>query len=118
MKITINVRATRDFYNKTDPKTWKDACQYVFEETGKWAESQCRRRAPRITGTLRDHHSLEIGDLEANIRNNCGYASYVAFGTSRQKAQNYPLAIIKEIQMKKLPTSLHKRYLKKKGVIQ
>ena len=116
--ITINVRATKSYYTKTNSKTWKDACQYVFEECAKWCESECRKRAPVVTGTLRDHHSFKFGDMESEVRNNCGYASCVAFGTSKQKAQNYPLAIVKDMQTQKLPTSLHKKYLKKKGVIQ
>ena len=117
MTMDIDIKLNPSFYKKVNPDVWNKALKNALEESAKWAESECRKRAPVITGTLRDHHSYNIEDYTAEIKNNCGYASYVAFGTSRQKAQNYPLDIVTDMESKKLVGTLHKKYLKKQGVV-
>ena len=117
MTIEMDVKLNPSFYKKINPDVWNKALLQALMEATKWAESECRKRAPVITGTLRDHHSYNIEDYTAEVKNNCGYASYVAFGTSRQKAQNYPLAIVTDMESKKLMSTLHKKYLKKQGVV-
>lgn len=112
----LDVKINPSYYKKTDHKIYEKCLKKALEETIKWCESECRKRAPVRTGNLRDHHSYKMDDKDAEVRNNCGYASYVAFGTSRQAAQNYPLEIIKEVDNEKLVLNLFKEYLKKERV--
>jgi hypothetical protein len=118
MTIEMDVKINSSFYKKTNPNIWNKALLRALMESTKWAESECRKRAPVITGTLRDHHSFNVEDYTGEVKNNCGYASYVAFGTSRQAAQNYPLDIVTDMESQKLISTLHKKYLKKEGVVQ
>lgn len=112
----LDIKINPSYYKKTDPKIYEKCLKKALEETIKWCESECRKRAPVDTGTLRDHHSYKMGDKMAEVRNNCGYAGYVAFGTSRQAAQNYPLEIVKEVDEEQQVFNLFKDYLKKEKV--
>lgn len=117
MTLELNMVYKPGFYKKTDKKQYDKALKDAMDKAILWSESESRKRAPVRTGNLRDHHSTRITEDEAELVNNCGYAGYVAFGTSRQRAQNYPLSIVKDIQSQKMISNDIKEFLKKEGVL-
>ena len=114
----ISVNINPSLYRKLDKQIQKDALAHAISESVKYAESECRRRAPIRTGNLRRSHSFTLSETEGEVTNNCGYAAYVAFGTSRQRAQNYPLSICKDMDKQQLMGRLHKEYLQQHGVVE
>lgn len=117
MTMEVNISYKSSFYKKTNKKNYTDALKEALKETILYADTEARKKAPIRTGNLRAHHSTRVSDEMAELVNNCGYASYVAFGTSKQSAQNYPLEIIKDIQQKKLIPKLIEDKLKSEGVL-
>lgn len=117
MTLELNIKYNPGFYKKTNKKEYSKALKDAMDKAILWSESESRKRAPVRTGNLRDHHSTRITEDEAELVNNCGYAGYVAFGTSRQRAQNYPLSIVKDIQSQKMIPNNIKESLKKEGVL-
>ena len=116
MTVELEVTINNSLYKKLNKTIYSKCLNKALGESIRWCESECRKRAPVITGTLRDHHSYKIEDGVAEVRNNCGYAGYVAFGSSKQTAQNYPLEIVKELDNEKMIHNLYTEYLKKEGV--
>ena len=117
MSIKMDITYNPSFYKKTNKKIYNDAVKEAIKETLQYTETEARKRAPVRTGNLRAHHSTRITDDGGELVNNCGYASYVAFGTSKQQAQNYPLEIVKDIQQQKLIPKLIRDKLKNEGVL-
>lgn len=113
----MSIQYNSSFNKKTSKNPYRRAVKNAVDEAILWSESESRKRAPVRTGNLRDHHSTRITEEKAELVNNCGYAGYVAFGTSKQRAQNYPLSIVKDIQSQnRIPNSI-KESLKKEGVL-
>ena len=117
MGINIDIKYNPSFYKKTNHNIYKEALKEAISKSIQYAEAEARKTAPIQTGNLRAHHSTRIDDEKAELVNNCGYASYVAFGTSRQRAQNYPLRIMKDIHEQQLIPGLIKKRLKEEGVL-
>jgi phage gpG-like protein len=117
MTVTVDIKYNPSYYKKTKTSTYDKALKEAVSKAIQYAESEARKTAPIRTGNLRAHHSTRIDDEKAELVNNCGYASYVAFGTSRQRAQNYPLRIMKDIHEQQIIPGLIKKYLQKKGVV-
>lgn len=115
--MTVNIKFKNSYYKKIDKKNYEEALKESMSKTIQYAEAEARKTAPIQTGNLRASHSTKITDESAELVNNCGYASYVAFGTSRQAAQNYPLAIVKDIEQKQLIKKLIEKKLKSEGVL-
>jgi hypothetical protein len=117
LTVELNMEYKPGFYKKTGKKQYDKALKDAINKAILWSESESRKRAPVRTGNLRDHHSTRITEEKAELVNNCGYAGYVAFGTSKQRAQNYPLSIVKDIQSQKMIPNDIKESLKKEGVL-
>lgn len=111
MTLNLDIKFNNSYYKKTNKQIFKQITQEAVSETIQYAETEARKTAPIKTGNLRASHSTRITNESAQLVNNCGYASYVAFGTSRQAAQNYPLTIVKNIQQNQLPGKLIKNKL-------
>lgn len=117
MSINVDITFNPSFYKKTNKDIYGKAVKEAVSETIQHMETEARKQAPIKTGNLRAHHSTHITDDGAELVNNCGYASYVAFGTSRQAAQNYPLAICKDVEQQQLIPKLVEKKLKSEGVL-
>ena len=116
MSINMNISYKPSYYKKTNKDIYSKAVQETLKDVVNYSEAQAKQRAPVRTGNLRAHHSTSVESGGAELRNNCGYASYVAFGTSRQAAQNYPLAIVKDIDSQGLVGRLMKQKLDQAGL--
>lgn len=74
-------------------KKWADKSPELMEdivtETAYKVEAKAKRYCPTDTGRLRGSITTDAKGLEAEVGTNVEYASYVEYGTSKQKAQPY-----------------------------
>lgn len=113
-----NIIYNDSYYRKIDINNYRNAMTNTVQDLTEHAESQCHLLAPVKTGKLRASHSCRFTDNTGQVVNNCGYASYVAFGTSRNRAQNYPLQITEDIKSQNLIQSMFESYLIQSGILE
>lgn len=77
------------------PKQFKKVSQKIIKDTALQMTRDMNSKVPVDTGNLRRTIGYEITDkgmgckVGANIHGNAEYASYVEYGTRKQKAQPY-----------------------------
>lgn len=98
MSMEVSVEFAPKFYKKIDSDNFKKCVESTLKKCGEEAVKECISECPVVTGNLRDHHSLKTSKDVVEVVNDCGYAGYVAFGTSKQAPNNYPSRVISKLK--------------------
>lgn len=112
MSLDISVEFSPTFYKKINPDTIKKCIEATLNECGGEAEKECQNECPVVTGTLRDSHSTKASEDTVEIINDCGYAGYVAFGTSKQAPNNYPSRVVDKLRSEDFVSKTFEKKLK------
>lgn len=117
MSFEIEINLTPEFYKKVSSEAFKKCLKGAVKETALEIEKICKKECPVDTGNLMRSHSTKLTDDGADIVNSSGYATYVAFGTSKQSPNNYPARACMEVGQKQFFSKNMKEKLKQEGIL-
>ena len=133
MMPTINIKVDFEssFKKKINPQAIKKAQTVTIKNTTLEAEKMCKshetpgpgNQLPGTTykavGKLRGGHTPHITQNEGQVRNESAqYWRYVAFGTRKMPARNYPQKVVNQLGSKKYITRTFLTELRRMGVIE
>lgn len=128
--IDIDVQFEPSFKKKINHRAVKSAEKKAIRNTTLEAEKRCKVQAPgpgnqlpgtkyQAVGRLRRSHTPHITDEEGQVRNTSApYWRFVAFGTSKMPARNYPQKIANELASEKYITRTILTELRRQGMIE
>ena len=128
--IDIEVDLEASFKKKINHAVLKECEEITIKNTTLKAEEMCKgsitpgpgNQLPgtsyKAVGNLRRSHSSHISSEEGQVRSSSGYWRYVALGTSKMPARNYPQQVANKLSSDNYITRTFLTELRRRGVIE